>query len=111
MGIRWQGDGIELGPGQKHGVRSREECLRLRQPARLIAATLGVSLLTHSWTPRSGGGLTTPLVSVRSAREDSVQDLRAGQGCTGALRTYSLREIWNVIFYQGRNGCSWRALP
>ena len=65
---------MALGPGRKHDVRSREECLRLRQPVRLIAATLGSSLLTHSWTFRGGGGLTTPLVSLLSAREDSVHD-------------------------------------
>src|SRR5512142_213575 len=32
-------------------------------------------------------------------------------GRTGRPRTHSLREIWNAIFYQARNGCSWRALP
>ena len=32
-------------------------------------------------------------------------------GRTGAPRAYRLREIWNAIFYQAKNGCSWRALP
>lgn len=29
----------------------------------------------------------------------------------GAPRTYPLRELWNAIFYQAKNGCTWRALP
>ena len=32
-------------------------------------------------------------------------------GRTGRPRTHAVREIWNAIFYQARNGCSWRALP
>lgn len=32
-------------------------------------------------------------------------------GRTGKPRLYSLREIWNAIFYQAKNGCTWRALP
>lgn len=32
-------------------------------------------------------------------------------GRTGAPRQYPLREIWNAVFYQAKNGCSWRALP
>jgi putative transposase len=32
-------------------------------------------------------------------------------GKTGRPRTYSLREIWNAIFYQARTGCQWRYLP
>ena len=32
-------------------------------------------------------------------------------GRTGKPREYSLREIWNAVFYQAKNGCSWRALP
>jgi len=32
-------------------------------------------------------------------------------GRSGRPRTYSLREIWNAIFYQAKNGGTWRALP
>ena len=32
-------------------------------------------------------------------------------GRTGRPRKYPLREIWNAIFYVGKNGCTWRALP
>ena len=32
-------------------------------------------------------------------------------GRSGRPRTYSLREIWNAIFYQARTGCQWDALP
>lgn len=32
-------------------------------------------------------------------------------GRSGRPREYSLREIWNAVFYQAKNGCSWRALP
>lgn len=35
----------------------------------------------------------------------------AKNGRTGKPRTYSLREMWNAIFYQAKNGCTWRALP
>ena len=35
----------------------------------------------------------------------------AKTGRTGRPRKYPLREIWNAIFYQARNGCSWRSLP
>jgi transposase len=35
----------------------------------------------------------------------------AKNGRTGSPRRYSLREIWNAIFYQAKNGCTWRALP
>ena len=36
---------------------------------------------------------------------------QAKNGRTGTPRRYSLREIWNAIFYQAKNGCTWRALP
>jgi putative transposase len=36
---------------------------------------------------------------------------KAKGGRTGRPRTYSLREIWNAIFYQARTGCQWRYLP
>lgn len=32
-------------------------------------------------------------------------------GRTGKPRQYPLREVWNAIFYQAKNGCTWRALP
>ena len=32
-------------------------------------------------------------------------------GRTGTPREHALREIWNAIFYQAKNGCTWRALP
>jgi transposase len=32
-------------------------------------------------------------------------------GRSGRLRTYPQREIWNAIFYQAKNGGTWRALP
>ena len=32
-------------------------------------------------------------------------------GRTGAPRAYALCEIWNAIFYQAKNGCTWRVLP
>jgi len=32
-------------------------------------------------------------------------------GRTGRPRTHALREVWNAIFYQARNGGTWRALP
>jgi transposase len=35
----------------------------------------------------------------------------AKNGRTGAPRRYPLREIWNAIFYQAKNGGTWRALP
>ena len=37
--------------------------------------------------------------------------LQAKNGRRGTPRRYSLREIWNAIFYQAKNGCTWRALP
>jgi transposase len=37
--------------------------------------------------------------------------LPARGGRTGAPHEHPLREIWNAIFYQGKNGCTWRALP
>lgn len=37
--------------------------------------------------------------------------LGAKNGRTGTPRRYSLREIWNAIFYQAKNGGTWRALP
>jgi putative transposase len=36
---------------------------------------------------------------------------QAKNGRTGTPRRYPLREIWNAIFYQAKNGCTWRALP
>lgn len=42
---------------------------------------------------------------VRSA----MPPARAGK--TGRPRSYPLREVWNAIFYQAKNGCTWRALP
>ncbi|HEV2150661.1 MAG TPA: transposase, partial [Longimicrobiaceae bacterium] len=35
----------------------------------------------------------------------------AKNGRTGRPRTHELREVWNAIFYQAHNGCTWRALP
>jgi putative transposase len=35
----------------------------------------------------------------------------ARNGRTGRPRQYPLREVWNAIFYQARNGCSRRSLP
>ena len=35
----------------------------------------------------------------------------AKSGRTGTPRRYPLREIWNAIFYQAKNGGTWRALP
>jgi len=35
----------------------------------------------------------------------------ARSGRTGTPRRYPLREIWNAIFYQAKNGGTWRALP
>ncbi len=35
----------------------------------------------------------------------------ARTGRTGAPRRYALREIWNAVFYQAKNGGTWRALP
>jgi transposase len=35
----------------------------------------------------------------------------AKSGRTGTPRRYALREIWNAIFYQAKNGGTWRALP
>lgn len=32
-------------------------------------------------------------------------------GRSGRPRTHDLREVWNALFYQARNGGSWRALP
>ena len=32
-------------------------------------------------------------------------------GRSGRPRTYDLREVWNALFYQARNGGTWRALP
>ena len=32
-------------------------------------------------------------------------------GRSGYPRTYSMRAIWNAIFYQAKNGCTWRSLP
>lgn len=32
-------------------------------------------------------------------------------GAPGGPPIYPLREIWNAISYQAKNGCSWRALP
>lgn len=36
---------------------------------------------------------------------------QAKNGRTGTPRRYPLREIWNAIFYQAKNGGTWRALP
>ena len=35
----------------------------------------------------------------------------AKSGGTGTPQTYLLREIWNAIFYQAKNGGTWRPLP
>lgn len=35
----------------------------------------------------------------------------ARNGRTGTPRRYPLREIWNAIVYQAKNGGTWRALP
>ena len=35
----------------------------------------------------------------------------AKNGRTGTPRRYPLREIWNAVFYQAKNGGTWRALP
>ncbi len=35
----------------------------------------------------------------------------AKNGRTGTPRRYPLREIWSAIFYQAKNGGTWRALP
>lgn len=35
----------------------------------------------------------------------------ARNGRTGKPRDYPLREMWNAVFYQAKNGCTWRALP
>ena len=35
----------------------------------------------------------------------------AKNGRTGTPRRFPLREIWNAIVYQGKNGGTWRALP
>lgn len=35
----------------------------------------------------------------------------AKNGRTGTPRRYPLRGIWNAIFYQAKNGGTWRALP
>lgn len=32
-------------------------------------------------------------------------------GRTDKSRTYPLPKMWNAIFYQARNGCTWRVLP
>ena len=32
-------------------------------------------------------------------------------GRTGRPRTHDLREVWNALLYQTRNGGTWRALP
>jgi putative transposase len=32
-------------------------------------------------------------------------------GRTGRPRKHDVRDIWNAIFYQARNGGTWRALP
>jgi putative transposase len=32
-------------------------------------------------------------------------------GKTGKPRDFSVREMWNAIFYKVKNGCTWRALP
>ncbi|HEV2148942.1 MAG TPA: transposase, partial [Longimicrobiaceae bacterium] len=31
----------------------------------------------------------------------------AKNGRTGRPRTHELREVWNAIFYQAHNGCTW----
>ena len=35
----------------------------------------------------------------------------APSGRTGRPRRWPARAIWDAIFYQARNGCSWRNLP
>lgn len=32
-------------------------------------------------------------------------------GKSGCPRRYPLRDIWNAVLYQAKNGCTWRALP
>ena len=32
-------------------------------------------------------------------------------GRTGRPRRWPARAVWNAIFYQARNGCTWRNLP
>lgn len=32
-------------------------------------------------------------------------------GRTGTQRRFPARELWNAIFYQAKNGRTWRALP
>ena len=35
----------------------------------------------------------------------------AVNGRTGTPRRFPARELWNAIFYQAKNGGTWRALP
>lgn len=35
----------------------------------------------------------------------------ARAGRTGRPRRWALRAVWDAIFYQARNGCTWRNLP
>lgn len=52
----------------------------------------------------------TDLTDAQWARVEAAMPAAKG-GRTGRPRKYPLREIWNAIFYQAKNGCTWRALP
>lgn len=53
---------------------------------------------------------TTDLTDAQWAQVQNVLPV-APSGRTGRPRRWALRAVWDAIFYQARNGCTWRNLP
>jgi putative transposase len=53
---------------------------------------------------------STDLTDVQWAHVQAVLPVALG-GRTGRPRRWPARAIWEAIFYQARNGCTWRNLP
>lgn len=53
---------------------------------------------------------TTDLTDVQWAQVQAVLPA-ARMGRTGRPRRWPARAVWDAIFYQARNGCTWRNLP
>jgi hypothetical protein len=57
----------------------------------------------------NGSPLPEPARAIRR-RSGFCRKAQCKAGATGRPRKYPLRGIWNVIFYIGKNGCTWRPL-
>jgi hypothetical protein len=90
-----------------------------RQLLPAAAARLGIY-----WTVRACVQSKAGLVVAQMEQSKYTTDLTDGQwaqvqavspvaraGRTGRPRRWPARAVWDAIFYQARNGCTWRNLP